>query len=211
VQSWCDRDKWNDAPVIEKIESSLEARLVQLIAKDQKTGGDFKEIDLLTRQVVQMARVRRYEQPGGNEVDLNPKLANRNAEPKKKPSRNDYSEEQRDQLLESFRDSLFDYQKVWLRNGHQRTRVILKSRQIGATWYFAREALADAMETGRNQIFLSASKRRRTSLSNTSFSLQKRLQALSWPVTLLFCRMGRTYIFWNECTNSAGLSRQFLF
>jgi len=40
----------------------------------------------------------------------------------------------------------------------KRTRMILKSRQIGATWYFAREALADALVTGRNQIFLSASK-----------------------------------------------------
>ena len=36
--------------------------------------------------------------------------------------------------------------------------MILKSRQIGATWYFAREALIDAITTGRNQIFLSASK-----------------------------------------------------
>ncbi|MFZ6709790.1 terminase ATPase subunit family protein [Undibacterium sp. TC9W] len=158
VQSWCDREKWDDTPFIEKIEASLETRLVQLIAKEVKTGGDFKEIDLLMRQAVQTARVRRYEAPGGNEVDLNPKLANRNAGPKKKPARNDFSDEQRDQLLEAFRDSLFDYQKVWLRNGHERTRVILKSRQIGATWYFAREALADAMETGRNQIFLSASK-----------------------------------------------------
>ncbi|MFZ6875357.1 terminase ATPase subunit family protein [Undibacterium sp. Di27W] len=158
VQSWCDREKWDDTPFIEKIEASLETRLVQLIAKEVKTGGDFKEIDLLMRQAVQTARVRRYEAPGGNEVDLNPKLANRNAGPKKKPTRNDYSDDQRDQLLEAFRDSLFDYQKGWLRNGHERTRVILKSRQIGATWYFAREALADAMETGRNQIFLSASK-----------------------------------------------------
>ena len=110
------------------------------------------------RQVVQSARVRRYETPGGNEMDLNPKLANRNAEPKKKPVRNDYSEEQRDQLLAAFEDSLFDYQRKWYENSDQRTRVILKSRQIGATWYFAREALADAMKTGRNQIFLSASK-----------------------------------------------------
>lgn len=157
VESWKTRDGWDKAPVIEKIEVSLEARLVQLIAKDVKTGGDFKEIDLLTRQVVQMARVRRYE-GGGNEVDLNPNLEKRNAGPKKKPSRNEYSDEQKDQLLEAFEDSLFDYQKVWLRNGHQRTRVILKSRQIGATWYFAREALADAIATGRNQIFLSASK-----------------------------------------------------
>ncbi|WP_367115916.1 terminase family protein [Candidatus Symbiopectobacterium sp. PLON1] len=32
-------------------------------------------------------------------------------------------------------------------------RNILKSRQIGATFYFAREALIDALTTGRNQIF----------------------------------------------------------
>jgi hypothetical protein len=44
------------------------------------------------------------------------------------------------------------------RAGNQRTRVILKSRQIGATYYFAREAFIDALDTGRNQIFLSASK-----------------------------------------------------
>ncbi|MGS0740425.1 terminase ATPase subunit family protein [Glaciimonas sp. GG7] len=158
VESWKQRDGWDTAPVLEKVEAALDARLVQLIGKDLKTGGDFKEIDLLMRQVVQTARVRRYEAPGGNEVDLNPKLANRNAGPKKKPSRNEFSDAQRVQLLEAFQDSLFDYQKVWHRNGHQRTRVILKSRQIGATWYFAREALADAIETGRNQIFLSASK-----------------------------------------------------
>lgn len=157
VNSWKSRDGWDKAPVIEKIEVSLEARLVQLIAKDLKTGGDFKEIDLLMRQVVQTSRVRRYEE-GGNEVDLNPKLANRNAAPKAKPARNEFSDEQRIQLLDAFQDSLFDYQKVWYRNGDQRTRVILKSRQIGATWYFAREALADAIATGRNQIFLSASK-----------------------------------------------------
>lgn len=38
-----------------------------------------------------------------------------------------------------------------------RTRAILKSRQIGATWYFAAEAFEDAVLTGDNQIFLSAS------------------------------------------------------
>ncbi|MFW8696136.1 terminase large subunit domain-containing protein, partial [Mesorhizobium japonicum] len=46
----------------------------------------------------------------------------------------------------------------WYKAGNQRTRAILKSRQIGATYYFAREALIDALTTGRNQIFLSASK-----------------------------------------------------
>ncbi|MFZ4876827.1 terminase ATPase subunit family protein [Janthinobacterium sp. Mn2066] len=158
INSWKERDEWDKAQAIEHVEASAELRLVKLIEKEVKSGSDFKEIDLLARTIVQMARVRRYEQPGGNEVDLNPKLANRNAGPKKKPTRNDFSEEQKIQLLDAFQDSLFDYQKVWYRNGDQRTRAILKSRQIGATWYFAREALADAMQTGRNQIFLSASK-----------------------------------------------------
>lgn len=158
IESWKQRDGWDSASPLEKIENSLEGRLVQLVVKEVKSGSDYKEIDLLMRQVVQAARVRRYEAPNGNEVDLNPKLANRNAAPKKKPVRNEFSEEQRDQLLNAFEESLFDYQRTWYKNSHQRTRVILKSRQIGATWYFAREALADAVKTGRNQIFLSASK-----------------------------------------------------
>lgn len=157
VSSWKERDDWEKVPPVERIELALEARLVQLIVKPEKTGGDYKEIDLLGRQAERLARIRRYNN-GGNELDLNPKIASRNASPKRKYMRNEFSEEQAQKLSDAFRDSLFDYQKVWLRNSSQRTRVILKSRQIGATWYFAREALADAIETGRNQIFLSASK-----------------------------------------------------
>lgn len=50
------------------------------------------------------------------------------------------------------------YLATWHRNKHQRNRFILKSRQIGATYYFAWEALEDAILTGDNQIFLSASR-----------------------------------------------------
>jgi uncharacterized protein YjcR len=157
VQSWKARDKWDAASVVEKVETALEARLVQLIAKDKKEGCDYKEIDLLTRQITQMARVRRYD-AGGNEAELNPNLERRNAGPKAKPTKNAYSDAQKDKLFQAFKASLFDYQKVWYRNGDQRTRMILKSRQIGATWYFSREAFIDALTTGRNQIFMSASK-----------------------------------------------------
>ncbi|WP_052470906.1 terminase large subunit domain-containing protein, partial [Xanthomonas citri] len=135
----------------------LEARLVVLIMKPEKSGGDFKEIDLLHRQLERQARIQRY-QGGGNEADLNPAVANRNAAPKKKPKRNDFTEEQVEQLTTAFVDGCFDYQRDWYRAGNERTRIILKSRQIGATFYFAREALIDALTTGRNQIFLSASK-----------------------------------------------------
>jgi len=159
VESWKARDRWDDYPAIARVESSLEARLLQLVAKDPKTGSDYKEIDLLGRQIERMARVRRYEQPGGHEGDLNPKIDKRNAGPKRKPARNVFSDEQRDLLIERFEESLFGYQRRWRENAlTERIRNVLKSRQIGATFYFAREALVDALETGRNQIFLSASK-----------------------------------------------------
>ncbi|MGN4070543.1 terminase ATPase subunit family protein [Burkholderia gladioli] len=157
VASWCRRDKWKDATPVERIEAAAETRMMVLIAKDKKDAADYKEIDLLGRQVERFARVRKYGETG-KESDLNPNIDARNAGPKRKPSRNEISEEQHEKILTAFRDSLFDYQKVWYRNGDQRTRNILKSRQIGATWYFAREAFLDALDTGRNQIFLSASK-----------------------------------------------------
>ena len=158
VGSWKSRDEWDRAPAIERVEGALEARLVQLVTKEAKTGGDFKEIDLLGRQVERLARVRRYQDPGGHEGDLNPAVERRNAGPRKKPARNHFDEEQTAKLAALFRASLFDYQTGWLDSSSLRTRLILKSRQIGATWYFAREALVDAVESGRNQIFLSASK-----------------------------------------------------
>lgn len=158
VQSWKDRDEWDKAPMIERAETCLEARFSMLVEKEKKSGSDFKEIDLLGRQLERLARVRRYQAPGGNEADLNPAIEARNAGPKKKAARNEFSEEQAAKLRQVFRDSLFDYQRTWQKAADERTRMILKSRQIGATWYFAREALDDAIATGRNQIFLSASK-----------------------------------------------------
>ncbi len=70
VQSWKDRGKWDDVPSIRRLEDCLEARWMMLIAKDKKTPGDFKEIDLLGRQVAALAKVRRYEEPGGAIGDL---------------------------------------------------------------------------------------------------------------------------------------------
>lgn len=55
-------------------------------------------------------------------------------------------------------ESLFEYQHTMRNNIKQRIRNILKSRQIGATYYFSGEALENAILTGDNQIFLSASR-----------------------------------------------------
>lgn len=157
LHSWKARDEWDRATPLERVQAATEARLVQLILKDPKSGSDYKEIDLLHRQLERQARIQRFND-GGTETELNPNLAKRNEGPKKAPKRNEFDEEHIEKLTEAFIDGCFGYQLDWYKAGNQRTRAILKSRQIGATYYFAREALIDALTTGRNQIFLSASK-----------------------------------------------------
>lgn len=158
VQSWKQRDEWEETAPINRVEMTLEARLLQLYAKPDLTAHDFKVADFLSRQMERLARVNRYAQTG-NEVDLNPKIASRNKGDRKKPKRNYFSDEAIEKLEEIFLDQSFEYQLEWWRAGlAHRIRHILKSRQIGATFYFAREALLQALKTGHNQIFLSASK-----------------------------------------------------
>lgn len=158
ISTWKNNERWEDVRPLDRVEANLEARLITLINKEQKEGKDFKEIDLLMRQQERMARVKRYSD-GGNEADLNPKVANRNSGPRKKAERNAIDDDQQIKLVEAFHETMFEYQKGWYQAGlKHRIRNILKSRQIGATFYFAHEAFIDALETGRNQIFLSASK-----------------------------------------------------
>jgi uncharacterized protein YjcR len=158
---WKKEDKWDESTPLDRVEATLEARMVMLIAKEQKEGCDYKEIDLLGRQMERMARIGKYNDTG-KESDLNPKILARNEAPRRgsrKSSRNDIGEEGLVTLQDAFDSSLFDYQRHWRRMfDEQRIRNILKSRQIGATWYFAREAVVDAFTTGKNKVFISASK-----------------------------------------------------
>ena len=102
--------------------------------------------------------MRRYEEPGGHEGDLNPNVANRNAGPKKAPRKNLITVEEVARLKAALLDLSFGYQETWWHNLSRKTRFLLKSRQIGATFYFALEALLRGLETGNNQIFISASR-----------------------------------------------------
>ncbi|EHK3585487.1 terminase family protein [Escherichia coli] len=124
--------------------------LCQLTMKPTKTGGDLKEIDALTRQVKKLAEGQ-------------PAQPFKKARASKK--KNHFTEAQIAALREKIQDSLAWHQQGWFEQRQQRNRMILKSRQIGATWYFAREALLQALRDDvkhgyqRNQIFLSASRR----------------------------------------------------
>ncbi|MDX7987672.1 oxidoreductase [Xenorhabdus sp. 12] len=142
LYSWRRRDKWDEANPIERVSGELHVKILQMQAKDTLTPHDFKTLDFLYRQL------ERFD-----------KLDTKKAEKKKaKTPKNHFSEEQIRDLRALVLDSLYEYQQRWYKQKERRNRMILKSRQIGATWYFAREALITALETGNNQIFLSASR-----------------------------------------------------
>lgn len=157
VHTWKESDGWQIATPLERVENTLDARLNLLINKDHKSNSDYKELEALTRNWERVSRIRKYEH-SGREADLNPNIERRNDAPRKpKKGRNYLTDDQIAALERAFLESLYGYQLTWF-ECQERTRMIIKSRQIGATWYFAREALIDALKTGRNQIFISASK-----------------------------------------------------
>ncbi|EEO7833699.1 helix-turn-helix domain-containing protein [Salmonella enterica] len=158
IYSWKKRDEWDETPPVARVTQSIDARLVQLTGKPDKTGGDFKEIDLLTRQLKKLS-------------DGQPTDVNGTKKPRKRKLKNHFTEEQITALREKVMSSLAAHQRDWYdalavcEAADCRNRIILKSRQIGATWYFAQEALLRALRDTveypyqRNQIFLSASRR----------------------------------------------------
>ena len=168
LASWKNRGKWDDASPRQVIEDRIEAKIASYLDMPDFNEGHMKRVDFLTRQMERMARIGKFES-SGKEGDLNPKIARRNddaAKAKRAEKRKNFlTLDQWQALLDDFHDRNFAYQAGWWEQRDQRTRKILKSRQIGATWYFAREALAKiaddvlAGEQPRNQIFLSASRR----------------------------------------------------
>ena len=71
---------------------------------------------------------------------------------------NDFTGINADDLMKRFREGQYSYQIAQYDHLKCRIRNLLKSRQIGFTRYYSAEALVDAILTGGNQIFLSASK-----------------------------------------------------
>ncbi|EAS6270973.1 oxidoreductase, partial [Salmonella enterica] len=59
VQSWKQRDEWEETAPLNRVEFTLEARLIQLYAKPDLTAHDFKVADFLARQMERLARVNR--------------------------------------------------------------------------------------------------------------------------------------------------------
>lgn len=169
VASWKKRDGWVRADIFSDVTLAMKARLLALIGMDKKGNGEYKEIDELMRQLERMAKIQKYND-SGNGADLNPNLKKRYKEDRKTPAKNLFTDDEIVSLEEAFARLLYPFQQAWVdvlngqkensKQKHAPARIfmMLKSRQIGATYVVAIWALINALRTKKNKIFLSASK-----------------------------------------------------
>lgn len=177
VYSWKNRDNWDGGTPMQRVAASAEVRLHLLVNQPKKSDADYKEMKNLFALMGGYPREKNEKQPEKSDVsgylnndvatweststiDNPPRKLKEKSErvsSNRKKEYNTFTSEQVARIQEIFREQMFDYQRHWY-NQNVRFRNLLKSRQIGATFFFAREALVDALVSGKNKIFLSASR-----------------------------------------------------
>ncbi|MEI8244366.1 MAG: terminase family protein [Lentisphaerota bacterium] len=169
---WVKTEGWAAAAGKDDPFVTIRKRVNVLLERENKSERELDELDRLLGHLLNLEKLSARIRPTDGDLPSGPPTGDLpgNARPgedgdiaprrtgKKKPKKNDFREIDEDGLLEKFKDGLFDYQWECWEARFERTRNILKSRQIGMTFYFAREAFVDALLTGDNQIFLSASR-----------------------------------------------------
>lgn len=161
VYYWAEKYNWRNLINEQGIEELIALRIVALIEREGKTDQEIKELESLIEKDLQYKhqRAKQAQKTKENSTALFAEETSGRKSKKKAAVKNDISHIT-DDMFEPFLSSLFDYQlRAREQKALHKVRMILKSRQIGATYYFAFEALEDAIKTGDNQIFLSASKK----------------------------------------------------
>ncbi|WP_338522426.1 terminase family protein [Pseudomonas batumici] len=171
VYYWIEKGGWDDLLSDEEPLTAVSRRITLLLEKSGSLAkGELDELDRLTtvreRLLKQCAksltgerqvepREERGERPRQHDPDGHRKK-------KPKPVKNDISHLTELDFLEKFTSQLYGYQKELFEAKQnsltRRIRNVLKCRQSGLTYYFAGEAFMDAVLTGDNQMFLSASR-----------------------------------------------------
>ncbi len=168
IYYWAQKWHWADMLSHESIEEAINRRILVLTHRDNKNELELKEVDSLIAQhcklmaqqskhAEKLAAIKAQAQ-GSYASGEEAAARDDNGGGKRKYRKNDISGIQQEELELFAGETLFFYQQYLRANKHHAIRNILKSRQIGATWYFAFEALEDAIMSGDPQIFLSASR-----------------------------------------------------
>lgn len=158
VQQWISKFGWKEMRDDAPVELMLRQRIAYLIWVDHKLECQERELEMLLNQQFKReeADKKRNQPPSRNSGEQK-----RGRKPNK--VKNDVSHITKEMLDEYRERVFFGYQKEI--HGHKlnplinEIRFYLKSRQIGLSFYFAFEAFEDAVLTGDNQVFISASKK----------------------------------------------------
>lgn len=166
IYYWAEKYNWRNLLNENGVEELIALRIMTLTDRENKTDQEIKELEALIEKDLQYkkqrAKSKSLEVTAKSAVNFpqhSSEFANSGDAKEKKGRRKNDVSEITPEMFQPFIDSLFEYQKTLRNNKHHSVRNLLKSRQIGATYYFAFEGLEDAVLTGDNQIFLSASKR----------------------------------------------------
>ncbi|MEL7291499.1 MAG: terminase family protein [Pseudomonadota bacterium] len=157
VQKWITQFDWkklrDDAPV----ELMLRQRIAYLMWVDHKLECQERELKMLLEQHYKNQKSEERSRPSSSSGGENKRGRKSNK------VKNDISGITKEMLDEYREKTFFGYQKEI--HEHKQNdeineiRFYLKSRQIGLSFYFAWEAFEDAVLSGDNQVFISASKK----------------------------------------------------
>lgn len=173
VYYWIRQGCWDEMLTDEEPLTAISRRITLILEKvDTLSKGELDELERLTtlreRLIKQSAKpapaassdspdVPR-ERPSGQRRDR----GDGGGKKREKKVKNDISGLTEVDFLDKFISKMYGYQKELFEAKQnpltRRIRNILKSRQVGLTYYFAGEAFMDAVLSGDNQVFLSASR-----------------------------------------------------
>ncbi|MNF73355.1 putative ATPase subunit of terminase (gpP-like) [compost metagenome] len=176
IYYWAEKLGWRDLLTDEALEDAIARRVQSLLGREKKTGAELEELDRLIGHHVSLKekalkwaeqeQTLKAQREEGSEPSPERGRRGRGGQDGGSRKGGKKGKNEVGHLTEAdfteWLGTLFGYQLRCREAKNDpalpRTRNILKSRQIGMTYYFAGEALEDAVLTGGNQIFLSATR-----------------------------------------------------
>ena len=159
LYDWRDAEMWEARFAEEMCIASAQRRWMCLCERDTKSEADYREMEFLVGQLDKLVLVaaKQARLKASPEAVASEQKGGDSQKKKRSEKRNDFRKIGTD-WLDKFLGWMKGYQRDLWEHRRERCRDILKARQTGLTMYFAREAFADALLTGDNQIFISASR-----------------------------------------------------
>lgn len=173
VYYWIRQGGWDEMLTDEEPLSAVNRRITLILEKiEPLTKAELDELERLTSLLERLKKLAakpapaaatdRPDEPRERQLGQRRERGEGGGKKREKKAKNDISGLTEVDFLDKFISKMYGYQRELFEAKQnpltRRVRNILKSRQVGLTYYFAGEAFMDAVLSGDNQVFLSASR-----------------------------------------------------